>query len=145
MQSKVARAVCLLAVVALAAPVFAQYGYPLKGTFLGDWWIQKGKETHLAIEFNYDGDKDLVTGTLNPGPDGVALQKLKVTPPPIDKVSEAMKPWLVHFEADAKDDSGKMVHFVFEGELANIGAFNKHLGGTMTANGQKGEFKMLMQ
>jgi hypothetical protein len=145
MQSKVARAVCLLTVIALAAPVFAQYGYPLKGTFLGDWWIQKGKETHVAIEFNYDGDKDLVTGTLNPGPEGVALQKLKVTPPPIDKVSEGMKPWLVHFEADAKDDTGKMVHFVFEGELANIGAFNKHLGGAMTANGQKGEFKMLMQ
>ena len=145
MYSKVARAVCLLAVIALAAPVFAQYGYPLKGTFLGDWWIQKGKETHMAIEFTYDGDKDLVSGTLNPGPDGVALQKLKVTTPPIDKVSEAMKPWQVHFEADAKDDSGKMVHYVFEGNLSNIGAFNKHLDGTMTAGGQKGEFKMLMQ
>jgi hypothetical protein len=56
-----------------------------------------------------------------------------------------MKPWQVHFEADAKDDTGKMVHYVFEGNLSNIGAFNKHLDGTMTANGQKGEFKMLMQ
>jgi hypothetical protein len=145
MQSKVARAVCLLAVITLAAPVFAQYGYPLKGTFLGDWWIQKGKETHLALEFNYDGDKDLVTGTLNPGPDAAPLQKLTVTPPPIDKVSEAMKPWLVHFEADAKDDTGKKVHYVFEGKLENIGAFNKHLSGTVTVGGQKAEFMMLMQ
>ena len=54
MQSRIGRAVCLLAIITLAAPVFAQYGYPLKGTFLGDWWIQKGKETHMSLEFNHE-------------------------------------------------------------------------------------------
>jgi hypothetical protein len=145
MQSKFLRAICVLACFALAAPLFAQYGHPLKGTFSGDFWIQKGKETHITIEFNYDGDKDLVTGTLNPGPEGAPLQKLAVTPPPLDKVSEAMKPWAVNFEVDAKDDTGKAVHYVVQGNLENIGAFNKHLGGVWTANGQKGEFKMIMQ
>ena len=56
-----------------------------------------------------------------------------------------MKPWAVHFEADAKDETGKAVHYVVEGKLENIGAFNKHLSGVWTANGQKGEFKMIMQ
>src|ERR1051326_2908827 len=144
MHSKFVRGVCLLACFVLAAPVFAQYGYPLKGTFSGDWWLQKGKETHVLLEFNYQGDKDLVTGTLNPGPEGVALQKLTVTPPG-NVVAEAAKPGAVHFEADAKDESGKTVHYVVDGKLENIGAFNKHLSGTWTVNGQKGEFKTIMQ
>ena len=64
---------------------------------------------------------------------------------PIVVVTEGLKPWLVHFEVDTKDDGGKAVHLVFEGKLENIGAFNKHLTGTLTANGQKGEFKSIMQ
>jgi|SwirhisoilCB1_FD_contig_91_1383276_length_1182_multi_4_in_0_out_0_3 hypothetical protein len=145
MHLKFLRIACILAVFAMVVPAFAQYGYPLKGTFSGDWWVQKGKENHLLIEFNYEGDKDLVTGTYSPGPDGVALQKLTVTPPNPAVVSEGLKPWLVHFEVDTKDDSGKAVHLVFDGKLENIGAFNKHLTGTVTANGQKGEFKSVMQ
>src|SRR5262249_12648812 len=41
MQSNLARAVCLVAALAMAVPAFAQYGYPLKGTFSGDWWTEK--------------------------------------------------------------------------------------------------------
>jgi len=145
MQSRFLRFACVLAVSAMVVPAFAQYGYPLKGTFSGDWWVQKGKENHLLIEFNYEGDKDLVTGTYSPGPDGVALQKLTVTPPNPAVVADGIKPWLVHFEVDTKDDSGKAVHLVFDAKLENIGAFNKHLSGTVTANGQKGEFKSVMQ
>jgi hypothetical protein len=145
MQLNLARTVCLVAVLAMAVPAFAQYGYPLKGTFSGDWWTEKGKENHLLIEFDYDGDKDLVKGTYSPGPEGIVLQKLTVTPPNPNVVTEGLKPWLVHFEVDTKDDSGKAVHLVFEGKLENIGAFNKHLTGTLTANGQKGEFKSIMQ
>ena len=145
MQSKFVRLVGILAVLAFVVPAFAQYGYPLKGTFSGDWWIQKGKESHLLLEFNYEGEKDLVTGTYSPGPDGVALQKLTVTPPNPNAVTEGLKPWLIHFEVDTKDDGGKPLHIVFDAKLENIGAFNKHLSGTVTANGQKGEFKAIMQ
>lgn len=145
MQSKLVRAAAALAVLAMVVPAFAQYGYPLKGTFSGDWWVQKGKENHLLIEFNYEGEKDLVTGTYSPGPDGVAVQKLTVTLPNPSVVTEGLKPWLVHFEVDAKDDGGKAVHLVFDGKLENIGAFNKHLSGTVTEGGQKGEFKAIMQ
>lgn len=145
MQSKVLRVAAVVAALAMVVPAFAQYGYPLKGTFSGDWWVQKGKENHLLIEFNYEGEKDLVTGTYSPGPDGVALQKLTVTLPNPAVVTEGLKPWLVHFEVDTKDDSGKAVHVVFDGKLENIGAFNKHLGGTVTVGAQKGEFKAIMQ
>ena len=71
MQSKFLRAICVLACFALAAPLFAQYGHPLKGTFSGDFWIQKGKETHITIEFNYDGDKDLVVVRFMPSTQNV--------------------------------------------------------------------------
>jgi hypothetical protein len=145
MQSKLLRVAAIVAVIAMVVPAFAQYGYPLKGTFSGDWWVQKGKENHLLLEFNYEGDKDLVTGTYSPGPDAVTLQKLTVTPPNPAVVTEGLKPWVVRFEVDAKDDAGKPMHLVFDGKLENIGAFNKHLAGTVTVNGQKGEFKMIMQ
>lgn len=145
MQSNLLRAAGIVAIIAMVVPAFAQYGYPLKGTFSGDWWTQKGKENHLLIEFNYEGDKDLVTGMYSPGPDGVAVQKLVVTPPNPAVVTEGLKPWIIRFEVDAKDDAGKPIHMVFDGKLENIGAFNKHLGGTVTVNGQKGEFKMIMQ
>src|SRR5215470_12729836 len=145
MQSNLARTVCLVAALAMAVPAFAQYGYPLKGTFSGDWWIQKGKESHLLLEFNYEGEKDLVTGTYSPGLDGVVLEKLTVTPPNPNVVTEGLKPWLIHFEVDTKDDGGKPLHIVFDAKLENIGAFNKHLSGSVTANGQKGEFKAIMQ
>lgn len=144
MQSNFMRAVVILAALAIAVPAFAQYGYPLKGTFSGDWTVQ-GKDNHLLVEFDYVGEKDLVTGTYSPGPDGVALKNLKVTLPNPSVVTEGSKPWLIHFEVDTKDDGGKAVHLVFDGKLENIGAFNKHLSGTVTANGQKGEFKSIMQ
>ena len=145
MQSKVLRVAAIVAAFAMVVPAFAQYGYPLKGTFSGDWWVQKGKENHLLIEFNYEGEKDLVTGMYSPGPDGVAVKNLTVTLPDPKVVTEGLKPWLVHFEVDTKDDSGKPVHVVFDGKLSNIGAFNKHLDGTVAVGAQKGEFKAIMQ
>jgi len=77
-RSKTSGAVFLLAWLLLVAPIFAQMGYPLKGSWSGDWWLKKGEESHVLLEFNWDGKT--LTGTLNPGTDNVALQKLTLTP-----------------------------------------------------------------
>ncbi len=53
-----------------------------------------------------------------------------------------MAPWLLHFEADGKDQTGKAVHYVVDGKLQNIGAYNKFVTGTWAASNQKGEFKI---
>jgi len=140
MQSKILRAICFLALLAMVVPAFAQFGYPLKGSWSGDWWLKKGEENRLLLDFDWDGKT--LTGTLNPGTDDAKLQKLTLDPP-TGGVAKAMDPWLLHFEADAKDSSGKMVHYVVDGKLQNIGAYNKSVTGTWAVGNQKGEFKVV--
>ena len=141
MHSRIVRFVCLIAVLAIGLPALAQMGHPLKGSWSGDWWLKRGDENHVLLDFDWDGKT--LKGMLNPGTDNVAVQKLTLQPPPIDNVSKAMDPWALHFEADVKDSSGRMVHYVVDGKLQNIGAFNKFITGTWAAGNQKGEFKVV--
>ena len=140
MQSRLIKAACLLAVFVMIVPAFAQFGYPLKGSWSGDWWLKKGEENHILLDFDWDGKT--LKGMLNPGTDNAALQKLTLDPP-TGGVAKAMDPWILHFETDMKDTSGKMVHYVVDGKLQNIGAYNKFVTGTWTVGTQKGEFKIV--
>ena len=139
-MSGIRRVVSIFVVFAMAAPAFAQMGYPLKGSWSGDWWLKKGEENHVLLDFDWDGKT--LKGMLNPGTDNVVLQKLTLEPPG-GGVAKAMDPWLLHFEADVKDASGKMVHHTVDGKLQNIGAYNKFVTGTWTVGNQKGEFKVV--
>ena len=53
-----------------------------------------------------------------------------------------MDPWILHFEADAKDAIGKTVHYVVDGKLENLGSQNRVLTGTWTQGAVKGDFKL---
>ena len=139
MKSKILYSVCILAIFAVAIPVFAQMGHPLKGSWSGDWWLKKGDENRVLLDFDWDGKT--LKGTLNPGTDNVALQKLTLDPP-AGGVAKAMDPWLLHFEADVKDASGKMVHYVVDGKMQNLGSYNRSMTGTWAVGTQKGEFKV---
>jgi hypothetical protein len=72
----------------------------------------------------------------------VTLQNLSLEPP-AGGVTRAMDPWILHFEADAKDATGKTVHYVVDGKLQNIGAYRKFVTGTWAAGNQKGEFRIV--
>ena len=139
-MSGILRVVSIFAVFAMAAPAFAQMGYPLKGSWSGDWWLKKGEENHVLLDFDWDGKT--LKGILNPGTDNVVLEKLTLEPPG-GGVAKAMDPWLLHFEADVKDASGKIAHYVVDGKLQNIGAYNKFVTGAWTVGNQKGEFKVV--
>ena len=122
------------------AGAFAQMGYPLKGSWSGDWWLKKGEENHVLLDFDWDGK--ILKGVLNPGTDNVTLQNLSLGPPAAG-VPRAMDPWILHFEADAKDPTGKPVHYVVDGKLQNIGAYRKFVTGTWAVGNQKGEFRIV--
>jgi hypothetical protein len=113
-------------------------GHPLKGSWSGDWWLKKGDENRVLLDFDWDGKT--LKGTLNPGTDNVPLQKLTLDPP--SGVANAMDPWLLHFEADMKDASGKMMHYVVDGKIQNLGSYNRSMTGTWAVGTQKGEFKV---
>jgi hypothetical protein len=130
MRVVISRAVGLLMLLAVAVPVSAQFGHPLKGTWSGDWGPSGGKQTHVLVELNWDGKA--ITGTVNPGPNAVAISKATLD-----------AEWNVHLEADGKDAAGKTAHFVVDGKLENIGSFNRVIAGTWTEGTAKGPIKLV--
>src|SRR5438128_4785784 len=122
-------AACAIALL-VAGSAWAQFGHPLKGSWSGDWGPSKDKQTHVVLEMNWDGKA--ITGNINPGPKAVAMQKATLDP----------ATWGVHIEGDGKDAAGKPVHYVIDGKLENIGAYQRVLGGTWMEGGKKGDFKV---
>ena len=61
-----------------------------------------------------------------------------------DNVAIATDPWLLHFEADAKDESGKTVHYVVNGKMENLGAaYTRVITGTWKVGNKTGNFKVI--
>jgi hypothetical protein len=82
----------------------------------------------VTIHFDWDGKN--ITGIVNPGPDAV----------PIQRASLDVKSWSVRFEIDAKDQTGKPVHYVVDGKFENMILPNRTLVGTWSHGNVKGDF-----
>jgi hypothetical protein len=110
----------------LAAPVFAQQaGDSLSGTWKGDWGPSPGDRNQVTVELKWDGKA--LTGTVNPGPNAVAIQKATY-----DSKTKA-----VRFEADAKSRRGADIHYIVEGKLEA-----KTMSGSWSHDERKGDFKI---
>ena len=127
---RIMRLVMVVCALALPAVLDAQFGHPLKGQWSGEWG-PKDKPNRLLLNFDWDG-KD-ITGTINPGPNAGTVKSV---------VFDYTNPssWGVKITAEGKDASGKPVPISVDGKLENIGAYMRHLHGTWTQGGQKGEF-----
>jgi hypothetical protein len=121
----------LLVALAIASPAAAQFGHPLKGTWSGDWGATKENRTRILLDLNWDGKA--ITGTINPGPNAVTLQKATLDP----------SNWAVHLEAEGKDAAGKAVRYTVDGKLENIGAYQRVMTGTWTQGEKKGAFRVV--
>jgi hypothetical protein len=119
-----------IALAFFAAIAFAQEGHPLSGTWHGEWTSASGQKSRIVMALRWDTKN--VVGTLNPGPRSAKFTDVTLDP----------ERWMVHFEADAKDQSGKPVHVVADGKLDNIGSYNRTVTGTWTQGDAKGEFKI---
>ena len=115
------------ALALLAAPAFAQFGHPLKGTWIGEWGPNK---EHVVVELKVVGE--MITGTVNPGANGVPIKSATFDAPK----------WTVHFEAEGKDKAGNTVRYVVDGKVENIGAYARFITGTWTQGTVKGNFKI---
>ena len=130
MRPKLLRLVSCLACLALEVTAQAQYGHPLKGSWSGDWGTSKTSRTRVLLDLNWDGRA--ITGTINPGPNGVPLTEATLDP----------TSWTVRFRAEGKDRSGGPVRYVIEGKLQNIGSYYRVITGTWSQGTQKGDFKI---
>lgn len=123
--------VALMLCCGMAAAGLVQEGHPLTGTWTGDWApAPSAQRNHLTVVLAWDGQN--VTGTINPGPDSVAIGSFHVD----------VTNWTIRFDADTKDASGGAVHIAAEGRLADLGSYRRTIAGTWTQGTAKGEFKL---
>lgn len=114
----------LLAASLIVLPLFAQD--PLSGTWTGDWGPSATHRNNVTVELKWDGKA--LTGTVNPGPSAVILQKSTFDP----------KTGTVHMEADSKNMAGNgMVHFMIDGKVTG-----NTMAGSWNHGASKGDFKI---
>ena len=126
------KAVAPLIGLVLALSVFAaaaQEGHPLTGTWSGDWGPGANQRTHITVVMTWDGKT--ISGTINPGPDAIA----------VDAIALDVTKWTVRFDADAKSGSGP-VKISAEGQLDDIASAHRTITGTWRQGTTKGDFKL---
>jgi len=113
----------------MAVLAFAQQGHPLTGTWNGDWGTAPDQRTQITVVMMWDGKQ--VKTVINPGPDSAA-----------GSVSVDVVDWTVRIAADLKDQSGKPVHVVADGKLADLGNYHRTISGTWRQGAATGDFKL---
>lgn len=124
------KSVCLVVLFACsviaASGAAAQKGKdPLSGTWSGDWGPTPTHRNPVTVELKWDGNT--LSGTVNPGPSAIALQKCTFD----------AKAGTVHLEADAKDRRGNEVHYVIDGKVED-----NTMSGSWDHGNRKGDFKI---
>lgn len=131
-------AVCVIcAMTLIVSPVRAQEGYPLAGTWYGDYTV-KGQKNDLTVIMKWDGKA--VSGLINPGPNSkpITSATMDITPgkpAPQGQQSTAGIPpvFNVRFEADG---------ITFEGKIQNPVAGNRQIVGTWKRGADSGAFSV---
>lgn len=109
-----------LAVLAIA-PLLAQEGHPLAGTWIGDWMPSATDRRHITLVVTWDGTA--LAGTINPGPGAVR----------VPNISLDVATWTVSFASGA---------VAVEGALNDIGSYHRTLTGLWSQGGAKGAFTL---
>jgi hypothetical protein len=122
-----------LACLAAPAPVSAQEGHPLKGSWIGTWGPSQNHTDDVLIVMNWDGKT--LTGKINPGTDNIEIKNASLTP----------AGWLVHLEGDGKDKSGKPITYVIDGKIENLGLPHRSIVGTWKTQTESGKFTITRQ
>jgi len=71
----------VLGCMALILPLAAQEGFPLKGSWLGDWGEGTTNRNQVFVVFDWDGK--VISGAINPGTEMIAVKNASLTPTPI--------------------------------------------------------------
>ena len=118
-------AVCVL----LAAPLAAQEGHPLVGTWRGSWGPAATQRTDVTFVMEWDGKN--ATGLINPGLDSIRIQSIALDP----------ATWTVRIEAEARRQAGPS-RIVIDAKFEDITNRRRALSGTWTEGGVRNDFKI---
>jgi hypothetical protein len=132
--------------IALSVAAAAQEGYPLAGTWYGDYGTGAQKRD-LTVIMKWDGRT--VTGIVNPGPNATPIKSavMDITPgkpaPEGQNSTTGIPPkFNVRLEFDAPAAAGGTGPLVFEGTLQNPVAGNRRITGTWTRGAERGTFQL---
>jgi hypothetical protein len=104
---------------------FSQEGFPLDGTWRGQWQSSDGG-IPVVIVMKWDGDR--IGGTINPGPNSTPFSNARLQ----------ADTWTVLIEADP--ENGAPISIV--GTLREIGSYNRFIEGTWTQGGSDHAFRI---
>ena len=116
-----------------SAPVVAQEGHPLNGSWVGEWGPAKTHSDDLLMVLNWDGKA--ITGMVNPGTDNIPIKNASLTP----------EGWVVKFEFEGKDQKGAALTYALEGKLDGLAFTNRTISGTWKNQRESGKFKLQRQ
>jgi hypothetical protein len=116
---KLFRTVLLAALALLPVAASAQEGYPLDGTWRGEWGQAGGEQTLAVVVMNWDGK--MINGRINPGRNTINFTSAALNP----------ADWSVHIEAQTRE--GEQI--IIDGVLSDLGSYHRKLTGTWTSAG----------
>ena len=123
----------LAASLFFAALASAQVGHPAKGSWSGYWGTSDADKHRILLVLDWRDNE--LSGTINPGPNGVKL----------DRVGLDVDSWTLKFEAVMPDSSGRKLPFVATGRLSNLGSWtNRTYAGTYSFGAEKGRFTVTL-
>src|SRR5262245_17147942 len=126
---------CLVMAMFVAVPFIAHEGFPLTGTWSGDYGVSAKEADRVQTTLILSWDGKSVQGLVDPGPDSAKIKTATL---------DSSK-WTVHMEYDLKDKAGKLVPFIVDGKLQNPASRkNRMVVGTFTHGTAKGDFKIKM-
>ena len=130
MRPRAIHILLFVACIMIAIPMLSQEGHPLVGSWHGNWGTSATSRTDITVIIDWDGK--VISGVMNPGFEGMALQNARLNP----------KDWTVHFEVDMKEKSGNTVRCVADGKIDKLGSDRRTLAGSWNCGTVKGDFKL---
>ena len=127
------RATLMLAIALICVAAVAQTGHPAKGSWLGYWGPDNSERRRIRLLL--DWEDRTVTGTINPGRNGVTIESASVD----------YDSWTLTIEADMPTSDGGVARFVASGVLDNLGSWtNRRYAGTYTFGSESGSFEFML-
>jgi len=126
-------AITSLLMTLAAAAALAQAGHPVKGSWSGYWGPSEAQKRRILLVLDWKDNE--IVGTINPGPDGVK----------IDKATLDVATWTLRLEANMPSAGGKTARYVTTGKLENLGSWNnRRYSGTYELGSEHGTFAVAL-
>jgi hypothetical protein len=121
------------ACLCVAGASLAQVGHPAKGSWLGYWGPNQREQHRMFLLLDWENRE--IVGTINPGPNGIALDRAE-----IDYAT-----WTLTIEAQMPLKSGGTAPYVATGKLENLGSWvNRRYSGTYKHGAETGTFLLTL-